>query len=191
MRLQKRLSKIESEGIVQPSIMFTRLDAERNEQTLKQAVEKGNVSETTYNVSLLTDLLNNRIKQISVYVNLFISILRKLFQQGNNCFCLTGYEPVNYVRLDTNKFFLMTEGIIHIHLSPLSGITHSRFDLNLVCVYQRPVWVSFESESHSLTMSKSGFNLLIIKNRGKWLISKNIQENQNTNSFLSSTFLVF
>jgi hypothetical protein len=54
MRLQKRLSKIENEGIVQPSIMFTRLDAERNEQTLKQAVEKGNVSETTYNVSLFT-----------------------------------------------------------------------------------------------------------------------------------------
>jgi hypothetical protein len=54
MRLQKRLSKIESEGIIQPSIMFTRLDAERNEQTLKQAVEKGNVSETTYNVSLFT-----------------------------------------------------------------------------------------------------------------------------------------
>jgi hypothetical protein len=54
MRLEKRLSKIENEGIVQPSIMFTRLDAERNEQTLKQAVEKGNVSETTYNVSLFT-----------------------------------------------------------------------------------------------------------------------------------------
>lgn len=53
MRLQKRLSKVESEGIVQPSIMFTRLDAERNDKALKQAVDKGKVSETTYNVSLL------------------------------------------------------------------------------------------------------------------------------------------
>ncbi len=31
--------------------MFTRLDAERNEQTLQQAVHTGKVSETTYNVS--------------------------------------------------------------------------------------------------------------------------------------------
>lgn len=54
MRLQKRLSKIEIEGIVQPSVMFTRLDAERNEQTLKQAVEKGKVSETAVNVNKKT-----------------------------------------------------------------------------------------------------------------------------------------
>ncbi|CAF1176649.1 unnamed protein product [Rotaria sordida] len=47
MRLQKRLSKVETEGIVQPSIMFTRLDAERNENVLKQAVDKGKLSETT------------------------------------------------------------------------------------------------------------------------------------------------
>jgi len=53
MRLQKRLSKIETEGIVQPSILFTRLDAERNEQTLKQAVEKGKLPETTVNVKKL------------------------------------------------------------------------------------------------------------------------------------------
>jgi hypothetical protein len=53
MRLQKRLSKIEAEGIVQPSIMFTRLDAQRNEQTLQQAVEKGKVSKTTVNVNSL------------------------------------------------------------------------------------------------------------------------------------------
>ena len=52
MRLQKRLSRVETEGIVQPSIMFTRLDAERNEQALKQAVEKGKVNETTVTVSL-------------------------------------------------------------------------------------------------------------------------------------------
>ncbi|CAF2135435.1 unnamed protein product [Rotaria magnacalcarata] len=48
MRLQKRLSKIENDGIVEPSIMFTRLDAERNEKLLKQAVDKGKVSETTF-----------------------------------------------------------------------------------------------------------------------------------------------
>jgi hypothetical protein len=52
MRLQKRLSKIETEGIVQPSILFTRLDAQRNEQTLKEAVEKGKVAETTLTVNL-------------------------------------------------------------------------------------------------------------------------------------------
>jgi hypothetical protein len=50
-RLQKRLTKIETEGIVEPSIMFTRLDAERNEQALKQAVYKGKVTETVFNVS--------------------------------------------------------------------------------------------------------------------------------------------
>ncbi|CAF0725747.1 unnamed protein product [Rotaria sp. Silwood1] len=47
MRLQKRLTKVEAEGIVQPSIMFTRLDAERNETILKQAVDKGKLSDTT------------------------------------------------------------------------------------------------------------------------------------------------
>jgi hypothetical protein len=50
-RLQKRLAKIESDGIVEPSIMFTRLDAERNDHTLQQAVSKGKLPETTYNVS--------------------------------------------------------------------------------------------------------------------------------------------
>ena len=35
--------------------MFTRLDAEQNEQTLQQAVYKGKVSETAYNVSLEID----------------------------------------------------------------------------------------------------------------------------------------
>jgi len=46
MRLQKRLSKVELEGVVQPSIMFTRLDAQRNEETLRKAVEKGKISDT-------------------------------------------------------------------------------------------------------------------------------------------------
>ena len=50
-RLQKRLRRIESEGIVEPSVMFTRLDAERNERALKHAVEKGRVPEGTYTVS--------------------------------------------------------------------------------------------------------------------------------------------
>ncbi|CAM2723662.1 unnamed protein product [Rotaria socialis] len=49
MRIQKRLSKVENDGIVEPSVMFTRLDAERNEKLLKQAVDKGKVSETTFN----------------------------------------------------------------------------------------------------------------------------------------------
>ncbi len=47
--------KIETQGIIEPSIMFTRLDAEQNEQTLQQAVYKGKVSETAYNVSLEID----------------------------------------------------------------------------------------------------------------------------------------
>lgn len=51
MRLQKRLTKVETEGIVQPSVLFTRLDAQRNEEALKQAVEKGKVSETIVNVN--------------------------------------------------------------------------------------------------------------------------------------------
>ena len=50
-RLQKRLRRIESDGLVEPSVMFTRLDAERNERTLKNAVEKGRVPERTYAVS--------------------------------------------------------------------------------------------------------------------------------------------
>ncbi|CAF1465380.1 unnamed protein product [Adineta steineri] len=49
IRLQRRLSKKESEGIVQPNIMFTRLDVERNEQTLKQAADKGKLSEKIVN----------------------------------------------------------------------------------------------------------------------------------------------
>jgi hypothetical protein len=53
LRIQRRLSKVEADGIVQPSIMFTRLDAQRNEHVLKQAVDKGKVPETTVNVSLL------------------------------------------------------------------------------------------------------------------------------------------
>lgn len=50
-RLQKRLVKLETEGVVEPSIMFTRLDAERNEQALQQAVDRGKLSEGMYNVS--------------------------------------------------------------------------------------------------------------------------------------------
>lgn len=52
VHLQKRLNKIENEGIVEPSILFTRLDAERNEKTLQQAVSKGSMLETTYHVKL-------------------------------------------------------------------------------------------------------------------------------------------
>lgn len=49
-RLQKRLMKMETDGVVEPSILFTRLDAERNEQMLKQAVYKGKVPDSTYSV---------------------------------------------------------------------------------------------------------------------------------------------
>lgn len=51
LRVQRRLSKVELQGVVPPSIMFTRLDAQRNEQILKQAADKGKVPETTVNVS--------------------------------------------------------------------------------------------------------------------------------------------
>lgn len=49
-RLQKRLVKIENDGVVEPSILFTRLDVERNEKTLRRAVDSGKVSETTFDV---------------------------------------------------------------------------------------------------------------------------------------------
>ena len=49
-RLQKRLIKMETEGVVEPSILFTRLDAERNEQLLRQAVYKGKVPDSTSDV---------------------------------------------------------------------------------------------------------------------------------------------
>ncbi len=50
------------EGIVEPSIMFTRLDAERNEQTLQQAVHKGKVLETTYQVNSRKIQIENKIE---------------------------------------------------------------------------------------------------------------------------------
>ena len=52
MRVQKRLSKVEMQGVVQPSIMFTHLDAQRNEQVLKQAADKGKIPESTVAVSV-------------------------------------------------------------------------------------------------------------------------------------------
>jgi hypothetical protein len=42
--------------------MFTRLDAERNEQTLQQAVHKGKVLETTYQVNSRKILIENKIE---------------------------------------------------------------------------------------------------------------------------------
>jgi len=62
IRLQKRLAKFEGEGIVEPSIMFTRLDAERNEQTLQQAVHRGKVLETTYHVNSRKIQIENKIE---------------------------------------------------------------------------------------------------------------------------------
>lgn len=52
MCLQKHVTKVEAEGILEPSIMFTRMDFERNDQTLQNAVTRGKVSEITYNVCL-------------------------------------------------------------------------------------------------------------------------------------------
>ena len=52
IRLQGRLSTIGNQEIAQPHIMFTRLDAERNEQILKQAVDNGKMFESTLDVNL-------------------------------------------------------------------------------------------------------------------------------------------
>ncbi|CAF1034542.1 unnamed protein product [Rotaria sordida] len=74
IHLQKRLEKIETEGIIEPSIMFTRLDAERNEQTLQQAVYKGKVHETTCNElnEAMTDYINLPSQQLSNLVKRYI-----------------------------------------------------------------------------------------------------------------------
>ena len=65
MRLQRHVTKIENEGIVEPSIMFTRLDAQRNEQKLKQAVDKGKLAETTLNVSEQSSYTMYRVNVMS------------------------------------------------------------------------------------------------------------------------------
>ena len=49
-RLQKRLIKIENDGVVEPSILFTRLDAERNERTLRKAFDNGKLPEKIFDV---------------------------------------------------------------------------------------------------------------------------------------------
>ncbi len=68
VRLRKRLTKIEYEGIIEPSIMFTRLDAERNNETLQQAVSKGKVPETTYDVLFI----NQQKKKTKQFKNIFV-----------------------------------------------------------------------------------------------------------------------
>ncbi|CAF4385732.1 unnamed protein product [Rotaria sp. Silwood2] len=72
--LQKRLAKIEADGIIEPSIMFTRLDAERNEKTLQQAVYKGKVQETTYSElnEAMTDYISLPSQQFSNLVKRYI-----------------------------------------------------------------------------------------------------------------------
>ncbi|CAF4805741.1 unnamed protein product, partial [Rotaria sp. Silwood1] len=74
IHLQKRLTKIEAEGIVEPSILFTRLDAERNEQTLQQAVYQGKVHETIYNElnEAMTDYIRLPSQQFSNLVKRYI-----------------------------------------------------------------------------------------------------------------------
>ncbi|CAF1201089.1 unnamed protein product [Adineta ricciae] len=78
IRLQKRLSKIEAEGIVEPGIMFTRLDAQRNEQTLQQALHKGKVLETTYNElnEAMEDYVNLPSQQLANLVKRYMHFRR-------------------------------------------------------------------------------------------------------------------
>ncbi|CAF1103640.1 unnamed protein product [Rotaria sp. Silwood1] len=74
IHLQKRLAKIEAEGIVEPGILFTRLDAERNEQTLQRAVYQGKVHETIYDElnEAMTDYIRLPSQQFSNLVRRYI-----------------------------------------------------------------------------------------------------------------------
>ncbi|UJR23166.1 hypothetical protein I4U23_026184 [Adineta vaga] len=78
IRLQKRLSKIEADGMVEPSIMFTRLDVQRNEQTLQQALHKGKVLETTYNElnETMEDYVNLPSQQLANLVKRYMHFRR-------------------------------------------------------------------------------------------------------------------
>jgi hypothetical protein len=77
VRLRKRLTQIEHHGIVEPSILFTRLDAERNEQTLKKAVNKGKVPDTIYSVNMRTMITTRNIVFFFCFFH-FSSSSRKL-----------------------------------------------------------------------------------------------------------------
>ncbi|CAF3083058.1 unnamed protein product [Rotaria socialis] len=91
LHLQKRLTKVEAEGIMEPSIMFTRLDAERNEQTLQHAVYKGKVPEETYTElnTAMTDYIRLPSQQFGNLVKRYIQF-RKAIEIENRI--------ANYVR---------------------------------------------------------------------------------------------
>jgi hypothetical protein len=136
MRLQKRLSKVEAEGIVQPSIMFTRLDAERNEQTLKQAADKGKLPEITVNVSLFTTNTNASTyfslrKSMEQWKIMFVYLLNSLVTLLNVIFNIE--KPLN---LKVNKI-------------------PSDFCLRLVYILDRIQSETFDNETKSV-MEKMG-----------------------------------
>ncbi|CAF1676263.1 unnamed protein product [Rotaria magnacalcarata] len=91
LHLQKRLTKVEAEGIMEPSIMFTRLDAERNEQALQHAVHKGKVPEETYTElkTAMTDYIRLPSQQFGNLVKRYIQF-RKAVEIENRI--------ANYVR---------------------------------------------------------------------------------------------
>ncbi|CAF0855514.1 unnamed protein product [Adineta ricciae] len=81
MRLQGRLSTIENEEIAQPRIVFTRLDAERNEQILKQTVDNGKMSEST-----LDNIKDTMQDYVSLPRQQFSNIVKRYIQhrKANN-----------------------------------------------------------------------------------------------------------
>ena len=52
-RLQKHANILEHEGVIEPSILFTRLDIDRNDQSLRKAIDQGKMSDTKYEVGEL------------------------------------------------------------------------------------------------------------------------------------------
>jgi hypothetical protein len=69
--LPKKEDETEKEEVA-PSIMFTRLDAERNAKSLKKAIGKGNVSESDFNDAL--KLMND---YVSIPAQRFVAIVKK------------------------------------------------------------------------------------------------------------------
>ncbi|CAF0832725.1 unnamed protein product [Didymodactylos carnosus] len=75
-RLQRRISRTDVEGLVEPSVLFTRLDAERNNHTLKNAVNKGKVPEIIYN-----ELNDSMSDYVSLPTQQFGNLVKKYIQQ--------------------------------------------------------------------------------------------------------------
>jgi hypothetical protein len=66
---EKSVNLVDEEGI--PSIMFTKLDAERNAKRLKKAINKGIVSEQEYEVEFIFLALKSLKFQIYVFKNAY------------------------------------------------------------------------------------------------------------------------